>query len=234
MIRSFLRGAFANTAFCILAPDGKTRLSGSGRGPCALFGRRGGPSADTKATIEALESIASKYRRTGEETPSVALDFHSTRQALNVASGDQRLLLLTVAHPSLHRDLSQTIGQVLDDKEVVGRFHHDFAGKENDREWADLMEGATAKTGYFIVRADPFGMEGEVMAQLSLQSSHQELKQALLDANQEFAKTEQRKVYREHVQVGRRLGIQFENGMPYGEDRDGDGVIDKRPGRRRR
>jgi hypothetical protein len=35
MVRSFLDGRFENTAFCILAPDGKERLSGTGRSPNA-------------------------------------------------------------------------------------------------------------------------------------------------------------------------------------------------------
>ncbi|MEM7014061.1 MAG: hypothetical protein AAF585_21590, partial [Verrucomicrobiota bacterium] len=43
-----------------------------------------------------------------------------------------------------------------------------------------------------------------------------------------FAQTEERKVYSDHVALGRQEGILFESGMPYGEDRDGDGEIDHR------
>ncbi|NNE93410.1 MAG: hypothetical protein HKN23_17330, partial [Verrucomicrobiales bacterium] len=42
MVRTFLNGSFANTAFCLLSPDGKERLSGSGRGPEQALLRRGG------------------------------------------------------------------------------------------------------------------------------------------------------------------------------------------------
>jgi len=38
MVRSLLRGTFQNTAFVVYAPDGKTKLTRSGRGPHHAFG----------------------------------------------------------------------------------------------------------------------------------------------------------------------------------------------------
>lgn len=232
LVRSFLRGAFANTAFCILAPDGETRLSRSGRGPSSLLGRRGGSAQDQDAVIEALNEIAADFREKGSRSMAVVPDFHSTRQALNVASGDQRLLLLTVAPEGSRQQVSDTLQAVLNDEDVLGKFHHDFADKEADREWASLLKGAKTKAGYFVVRADAFGVQGEVLAELSLTSTASSLRKALQKANTTFALTEKRKVYRQHVRDGKRQGIHFENGMPYGEDRDGDGVIDKKKRRR--
>ena len=37
IVRSHLNGRFENTAFCVLAPDGETRLTRSGRGPRQVF-----------------------------------------------------------------------------------------------------------------------------------------------------------------------------------------------------
>ena len=61
-----------------------------------------------------------------------------------------------------------------------------------------------------------------------------EIKTAMLNANKTFASREDRKTYQDHVTSGRRQGIYFENEIPYGEDRDGDGKIDnQRRGRRK-
>jgi len=234
MIRTFLNGAFANTAFCILAPDGKTRLSRSGRSPSALFGRRGGSVGEPEAVIKKLKKMSSDYRVKDSMAEATLQDFHTTRQAINVASGDQRLLVLTVAGDDERSSTVETLQTVLNDSDVVSRFHHDFVESQSDASWEELVAGEQSETGYFVIQADSFGLKGEVVTELPLSSSPQELKKALLKANRSFASAEQRKVYREHVKKGRREGIHFEGGMPYGEDKDGDGVIDERRGRRQR
>ena len=234
LVRSFLGGAFANTAFCILAPDGKTRLSDSGRSPSALLGRRGGPAGDPKAVIAALEKISAKYPSKGSMSEATVQDFHSTRQAINVASGDQRLLLLTVTNGGKRSAATKVLRAVLNEPEMVGRFHHDFAEKSSDGNWSELVSGAKSQEGFFIIDADPFGQSGLVLLELPLSATSSELKAALKKTNSSFAKKEKRKVYSEHVREGRQNGIFFKNGMPYGEDRDGDGVIDEKRGRGRR
>lgn len=233
MVRSFLGGSFANTAFCILAPDGKTRLSGSGRGPSQALlregpGRRGGAEtqAGDEAVVGKLKSIASGYRPSGIADEAVPQDFHSFRQALNVASGDQRLLVAVAAPEGARGDLRAKLGPVFADDEIIGRFHLDFIDAADDAGWEDTIERASGQPGIYIIRADQFGQEGTAIEKLSLESDGESLKGALLAANLAFSVSEERKDYASHVSDGRRNRIYFENGMPYGEDRDGDGVID--------
>ena len=100
LVRSFLNGRFENTAFCILSPDGKERLSGTGRSPRQGLGqgrgvRRG--EGELNTVVPAMEGIAKKYRTKNEEEAPVLPDFHTFRQALNVTSGDQRLLIVVGA-----------------------------------------------------------------------------------------------------------------------------------------
>ncbi|HAT20393.1 MAG TPA: hypothetical protein DCS85_09590 [Verrucomicrobiales bacterium] len=238
MVRSFLSGRFENTAFCILAPDGETRLSGTGRSPAQGLrqgrGNRGpnrGRGAGHEGVVDAMEEISRKYRPRDSKEGAVLQDFHSFRQGLNVASGDQRLLLYVVA-PGEERDkLRKALRPLMSDGEIVGKFHTDFAENEPDAKWREAVKGERGKAGFFVIRADKFGQTGNVMAELSLDAELEELKSALLKANASFAKTEERKVYSEHVSEGRRERVYFENGMPYGEDRDGDGEIDHRGGR---
>ena len=148
-----------------------------------------------------------------------------------MASGDQRLLLYVVAPEDDRGKLRTSLRPLMSDGEIVGKFHADFADNEPDAKWRDAVKGERGRTGFFVIRANTFGQTGKVMEELPLGSDLGDLKAALLKANASFAKTEKRKVYREHVAEGRRERVYFENGMPYGEDRDADGVIDHRGGR---
>jgi len=233
MVRSFLDGRFENTAFCLLAPDGKERLSGTGRSPLRVV-RAGGPRAEqagrNSGVIAEMNRVAKKLQAKGEVEKTVVQDFHSFRQALNVASADQRLLVFVVAPEKEREKLRTTLAPVFGDPEMDGRFHWDFADAKSDGKWAEAVSGVKDKSGVFIIHADAFGMKGEAMARLSLDAKPDELKSALSKANRAFGESEKRKVYSDHVAAGRRAGIHFEGGMPYGEDRDGDGEIDHRRG----
>ena len=238
MVRSFLNGRFENTAFCLLAPDGETRLSGTGRSPeKGLRQGRGnrrpnrGGGAGHDGVVEVMKQVSEKYRPKGSKGGAVLQDFHSFRQALNVASGDQRLLLYVVAPEDDREKLRVSLRPLMSDREIVGKFHADFADNEPDAKWREAVKGERGRTGFFVIRADTFGQTGKVMEELPLGSDLKDLKAALLKSNTSFAKTEKRKVYRDHVAEGRRARVHFENGMPYGEDRDADGVIDRRGGR---
>ena len=238
MVRELLDGRFANTAFCLLSPDGKTQLSRSGRAPWMSFSRVGPRIGDeelTEATVKAMTRIANRYRPQGDSSTPVAQDFHSFRQALNVASGDQRLLLYVAAHESSQNGIRETLSQVMGRSNIVGRFHVDFMGKE-DQNWSEVVQGSKGKSkrGLFIIQAGQFGQEGQVVKQLSSDASADKIASALLAANTQFAKKETRKDYGQHVAEGRRKGIYFEGNVEYGEDRDGDGKIDQRGGFDRR
>lgn len=194
-----------------------------------LFGRRRGGGDDVERVVAVLNEISSEYLTKGEGSEAGLQDFHTIRQALNVASGDQRLLILTVGDEK-EEESEGVLRKLFNDRELMGRFHHDFVRKEED--WQELVVGEKEEAGFLIVQADRFGMSGKVVAELSLSVGGKELKEALIEANGVFAATEERKSYREHVSEGRRQGIYFEGGVPYGEDRDGDGKIDERRGRR--
>ena len=232
MVRDLLRGAFANTAFCVLAPDGKKRLSSSGRSPAALFGRRGGPEFGAEEVVEVLQEISSEYKAKGDDEDAVIQDFHSFRQALNVAAGDQRLLVYTISKESERKKAEKVLQAVLNDAEIEGLFHHDFGDAAIDKDWMKSVSDERTGSGFVVIHADEFGMQGEVVARLSLETSSKALREKLVASNEAFAESEERKIYGEHVREGRRNGVFFEGGMPYGEDRDGDGKIDVKRGRR--
>lgn len=231
LVRKFLNGRFANTAFCVLAPDGETELSGTGRGPEQALSRRGQGKPGDDGVIEKLEEYASRYEVRGKPEEMVLQDFHSFRQALNVASADQRLLVFASAPDSEEERLREQLRPVFSDEQIAGLFHLDFSDEEKDLKWTTNVRNSSGEPGLYLIRADEFGQSGEVLEKLELSTDPKEIRGALLAGNLAFSLLEERKDYSSHVAEGRREGIHFENAMPYGEDRDGDGEIDHRGGK---
>ena len=201
------------------------------------FGSRGSRSKSEgkeSAAISSMTKVAEEYKTKGDLKTPVVQDFHSFRQALNVASGDQRLLVFVSTDEKDQDALRKKLSPVMGDEEIIGKFHTDFFSKDSDEQWSDSIEGVKKKGSILIIQSDQFGLEGQVLKELPIDAKPADIKAALLTANQQFAKSETRKVYSDHVSEGRKEGVFFEGGVEYGEDRDGDGVIDKRGGQGQR
>ncbi len=225
IVRSLLNGRYANTAFGIFDPQGKRRLSRTGRSPNQVLGRRG--SDDNDGVIAEMKEVASMYRRRGKDKDAVLQDFHSFGQALNVASADQRLLVFVNADEAAIEKLSPTLKELFADEEIIGRFHLDFIGK-GDSKWRKAIKDADSAPAINIIRAGEFGLDGSIENRLPLTADLDEIRTTLLFENMKFNATEERKDYSNHVMSGKRAGIKYESVIPYGEDRDGDGEIDRR------
>lgn len=217
-VRELLNGRYANTAFALFDPQGERKLSRSGRSPSAAlaaptaFTARGGSrSAGDDAIITQLFKVAANYTPTKVNADANLQDFHSFRQALNVAAADQRLLVLVDVKASTRKQVEANLKQVFSSADIVGKFHLNFIDAKVDRNWSKSIEGTPSSTGIFIVRAGTFGIDGVVMQQLPDKTSPEDIKSALVAANDEFSVMETRKKYSQHVQAGKRQGIYFEN-----------------------
>jgi len=227
-VRTFLDGRFENSAFCLLSPDGQGWLSRAGRSPEMVLGR------NVSSCVEQMKLVAALYPPRADVKQTEVQDFHSVRQALNVAAADQRVLVVVNGPSDQIAPLRRSLGSVVSDDRIIGRFHIDF---EKDYEWRKTVAGVKDGAGIVVIRPGEFGLDGTVMTQLPLNTSNADILTALLVANTEFAKSTAKKVYSGHVAKGEQLGIYFEGAVPYGEDRDGDGRIDRGgrggfPGRR--
>lgn len=223
-MRTFLSGRFENSAFCLLTPDGQKWLTNGGRGPEMVLGRFGAASR--------MREFAAFYPARKPVDQALVPDFFSLRQALNVASADQRVLVVIHGSKDQTEPLRESLKVVCNDPDVIGRFHYDF---EQSLKSQKTISGLKATSGIAILRSDEFGLNGEVMTHLPLDATPENIKRALLAANKEYARTTKQKVYSSHVAKGEQLGVYFEGNVEYGEDRDGDGEIDHRgpPGNRR-
>jgi len=231
MVRELLNGRFANTAFCVFDPQGKQKLSRSGRGPIDLVGRRG--NATDEGIIDEMNRISARFKPTDEDGEVVLQDFDSFRQALNVASADQRLLIFV---NSEEETVQKNLRSALADEELIAKFHVDLADRKTDKNWNRVVSGVKNKPGIVIIQSGKFGQDGAVMQQLPENATSDQILATLKECNEQFASSETRKTYGQHVKEGRRQGVYFENVIPYGEDRDGDGKADqqRRGGRRGR
>ncbi len=185
----------------------------------------------TSAAISRMNTVAALYPPTADLQQSMVPDFHSVRQALNVASADQRILVLVGGDADAVKPLKESLRGVVNAPDIIGRFHFDF---EESDDWKQTVEGASKDAGIFVIRPGEFGLDGQVMHHLPLTTGNKEIMATLLNSNATFAKTTKKKVYSDHVSKGRSLGVYFEGAVPYGEDRDGDGQIDGRGGSRSR
>jgi hypothetical protein len=207
----------------MLAPDGQEWLSRASRGPEQVLGRSG--------ATQALHRYALMYPAKADAKDALVQDFHSFRQALNVASADQRVLVLINAPADQESELRKSLRTVANDKTVIGRFHFDF---DQGSDWKAKVTGSSARPGIVLIHPGEFGMNGKVLKQLPLNAASDQIIETMRQANAQFAETTEKKVYSQHVAKGTREGIYFQGAVPYGEDRDGDGEIDRRGGGRGR
>ncbi|MDA7514467.1 hypothetical protein N8513_00545 [bacterium] len=155
-------------------------------------------------------------------------DFGTFRMALNIASGDQRVLVLQAGE---NKEANANLSAAASSDLMIGRFHYDV--EKDASKWSEVIEGEKSTEGIFLINPDQFGQKGSVIAQLPLSASRQEIAKAMQEANATYIETTEKKTYSEHVKAGRRAGVYFEMPVEFGEDRDGDGVIDHRPGKGR-
>ncbi|MGB0759926.1 MAG: hypothetical protein ACPHJ3_19365 [Rubripirellula sp.] len=207
----------------MLAPDGQEWLSRASRGPEQVLGR-------SDAT-QALHRYSLMYPAKADSKDALVQDFHSFRQALNVASADQRVLVLVNAPVDQEPKLRESLRAVANHPSVIGRFHFDF---EQGSEWKAKISGTRDQPGIVLIHPGEFGLEGKVLNHLPLDAANDQIIATMGKANARFAATTEKKVYSQHVAKGTREGIYFEGAVPYGEDRDGDGEIDHRGGARGR
>lgn len=231
LVRRMLGGRLANTAFAVLDPTGEEKLTRGGRSPGMSLSSDRGPSDESghenEEILEKLAAITERYESKGKASDAVLQDFHSLRQALNVASADQRLLVVVRPDEKKREQATKTLQAVFADEDVIGRFHLDTLDAKTDTKWSEVVEDAPEEPGLFVIRSNQFGLAGKVVAKLALDAKPAAVKKALLAANETFAAEEKRKHYEEHVRAGRRAGIEFENEVSR------DGASDQ-PDRRRR
>lgn len=184
-----------------MGPDGKTKLSRSGRSPKMVY-----RSAEEMASF--LVGTSGKYRAKNavESLPYIG----DVRLGLNVASCDLRpLIVLSSPKKKTLSKMEKRILTLAWGQEFVGRFMY---AKSSRSEELDGIEGARGSSGFLIVQPGKFGLKGEALIHVPEEASEKELKAAMEKALGMHEAEE--KETRRHVQQGRREGVHWESEIP--------------------
>ena len=230
-------GQLENTVFTILAPDGKTQLTRSGRSPeMALGEERGGPGgpggrrgpppdergehgpdgggpADPPmdAMVAKLEEIAARYPATksAADEPGAMPYSENVRLGLNIAACDMLPLAVVVTKDDAAREkLESELRALAWSDELIGRVVY---AATTDRADLGKIEGAAEDAVLLFVQPDAFGREGKLLAQTS-KADRASLAKAMADG---LAKHDPgKKDAADHIREGRRQGVDWETAVP--------------------
>ncbi len=191
-------GELENTVFILLGPDGKKRLSNSGRTPDMVFGDA--QSGGIEEMVETMRDVASRYKggQSGELGLPVVKDL---RRALDCAACDDLPLVVVVDEA-----LSKRVARLAWSEEFIGRFTYVQAAL------GDAIDGADEGAGVVVVEPDAYGLKGLALAQEKASASDEELGEALREGLSRHKPTE--KNQRSHVREGERRGIDWESEVP--------------------
>lgn len=219
------RGGLENSVFTLLAPDGETLLTRSGRSPRMVFG---GATAEDKleAMVAEMDGVSQRYAEEARALAALptAMDL---RRGLNVAACDlQPIAVLAVADAEDRARAEERLAQLAWSDEFIGECQYvvvadaaELAALEGVPEGL-VKEGELAEGGgVLVVQPGAFGLTGKVLAHAAADDP-KAVRAALAAGLEAFEATAVDS--REHVRSGRRTGKIWET------------VLDKEDGRPRR
>ena len=197
-------GDLRNFGYCILSPDGKTKLRRSTRGPNFLYANSNAMAAD-------LRQISAQYTGRTTTTPNGSVpQMKSVRLGINVASCDGLPSVVVFGKDKSEvAALNQKLSAVIWDEQLAGKFI--YASTTNS---ADLkaVPGAGFQSGVLVIKPDAFGIKGQLIKIISPEVSDEQLKQALLTAANTYTRIS--KTHGLHVRNGRQTGTIWKTEVP--------------------
>ena len=198
-------GVLANTVFCILAPDGKTKLVRPGRSPSFAFSSSSRMASEMNRLVQQYP-MAAKNALMDVQLPMVKeLDV-----SLNVAACDNRPLVVTVgsAQPELDA-INQKLLRKAWSEQFAGQFVYGSTLKKKDLK---PLAGAKESSAIMVVEPGAFGVSGKVVAQLDANATEESIQEMLAKAIKDFKPHV--KSHRAHIQLGSQLGLEWESAIP--------------------
>ena len=189
-----------NTAFCLLAPDGKKKLSRAARGTEQVYADAAAMAADMRRVV-------------GQYSPKAALTslplMANPRLALDVAAADGLPLVVIVGKDTGTRQRSHDrLAKLAWTQEFLGRFVYAEAFVK------DVLgvPGITVDSGVVVIAPDKFGQKGSVLRQVDASATVDALAEAMRTAMAEYQAPA--KTFQTHVREGQRQGVFWETRVP--------------------
>lgn len=202
-----MRGrGLVNTAFTILDPTGSTPLIAPARSPRWAYD----DGADMAAGMRRIHARYPGNKKVDAGDLGMPL-LEDVRIALNVTECDAQQLVIVRGNDKKTRRLLSDLQQLCWSDNVIGRFLYVKADAETD--WKSIAGSEQAPAdGLLVVRTDPYGLTGKVVASAPAKSRKQDLRKLLLDAAAGFEpKTvDTRRLRRE----GKRKGLEWRTELP--------------------
>lgn len=198
-------GELRNFGYCILSPDGKTKLRRSTRGPNFLYANSNAMAAD-------LRQISAQYSgrtTTTTSNPSVP-QMKSVRLGINVASCDGLPCVVVFGKDQTEVDsLNQKLTGVIWNEQLAGKFIYASTTNSEDLK---TVPGAGFQSGILVIKPDAFGIKGQLIKIILADVSDDQLKQALLSSANTFTRIS--KTHGLHVRNGRQSGTLWKTEVP--------------------
>lgn len=207
-------GTLENSIFAILAPDGETPLTRSGRSPSMVFG------ADSEELSRALllkEMAKIQKRYPQQKSVSTVLPASlDLRRAMNVASCDlQPLVILFAGEEGQRNQLAHAVAKLAWDTQYRGRYAYAWAQNAVEMEALTGLVVNAEKPSLWIVAPNEFGTEARLLQEVH-DPNPSTLKRAFEAAAKEF--TIGSRDSRQHYLRGKAEGVfwvsQFPNTDP--------------------
>jgi len=214
-----------NFGYCILSPDGKTKLRRSNRGPNFVYANSNAMAAD-------LRQIAKQYsgKTTAKESNPTIPEMKSVRLGINVASCDGLPSIVVAGRNQAEVDrLKQKLREVIWDEELAGKFIYSSTTNSNDLK---IVSGAKSKTGVLVIKPDAYGLKGDLIKAIDADVTSEDLKKTLAYAASAF--TRKSKSHGTHVRNGRRNGEIWKTEVPVPDRIRSPNRGSNRKGRRRK
>lgn len=152
-------GALLNSAFAMLAPDGKTPLCDAGRSMMMSFRRSADP---TGALLERMAEIHEEFPGNDEPRHRDLPYLVDARRALNAASADnQALIVVSIRDDKTRTKVESRLASLAWSPEFRGRFA--YVRSEDANELSEVT-GIPEGSHVHLVRPGVYGLDGEVLA----------------------------------------------------------------------
>lgn len=214
----------ANTTFVFLAPNGKSKLTGSGRSPRQTFS---GTKEETLAgLLKAMKKISTQFPGNGATKDLRPVPYAvDVRRALNVAACDtQPLIIVSVQDDAKRKSIEETLAKLAWSEEFRGRFAFAKADSGADLE---SIANTPKHDSVMVVQPGTYGLKGDLIA------ASRSLDEAGLakTMTRGLAVFNKQPMSRQQIRAGKRDGITWEaESMEFRKEKQQRGRNDSRRG----
>ncbi len=198
-------GEVENSTFCLLAPDGKKKLSRAGRSPQMVY-------RDASAMADAMDKAVKKYARGGADLAAKTLPVSmNVRLGVNIASCDGRPVVMAWGKDAKSAaKVADSVNDVAWTKDFRGKFEYVVSGDSKERKIVSGLK--SSKSGVAVLQPGAYGLKATVLAQTTGDADAKTLKKLLAEGLRKHKA--EAKDSRDHIRKGERLGVDWETAIP--------------------